>query len=173
MSRAECPNIVPTHTIEPMKGVAPLIRIQFEGTLAWVTSRQSNEFLEAINRGCGQRGRRLCRTGGRHARGSLARGGAYSAATSNVGFTAPEPLVLHSGAGHHGKAIGSNYPRSPGNAGLRSRSYRIDWERRGVSCSRCEAGRAQVVPRCKEWRSGTRRWHVGRARPGAAARARA
>jgi hypothetical protein len=93
-----------------MKEVAPLIRIQFEGTLAWVTSRLSNGFLEAISRACGQRVERLCGTRGRHALGSLARGGEYSAAASNLGFTAPEHLVLHSRAWHHEKAIGSNNP---------------------------------------------------------------
>jgi len=32
-----------------MKEVAQLIRKHFEGILAWVTSRQTNGFLEAIN----------------------------------------------------------------------------------------------------------------------------
>jgi len=35
--------------VEPIKEVAQMIRSHFEGILAWVTSRQTNGFLEAIN----------------------------------------------------------------------------------------------------------------------------
>jgi len=35
--------------VEAMKEVAQMIRNHFEGILAWVTSRQTNGFLEAIN----------------------------------------------------------------------------------------------------------------------------
>jgi transposase len=35
--------------VEPMKEVAQLIRNHFDGILAWVASRQTNGFLEAIN----------------------------------------------------------------------------------------------------------------------------
>ncbi|MFO1466423.1 MAG: transposase [Steroidobacteraceae bacterium] len=35
--------------VEPMKAVAVMIRKHFEGVLAWVETRQTNGFLEAIN----------------------------------------------------------------------------------------------------------------------------
>ena len=40
--------------VEPMKEVAAMILNHFDGVLAWVTSRQTNGFLEAIN-GCSRR----------------------------------------------------------------------------------------------------------------------
>jgi transposase len=43
-----CTNVLRSK-VEPMKEVAQLIRKHFEGILAWVTSRQTNGFLEAIN----------------------------------------------------------------------------------------------------------------------------
>ncbi|MCU1316902.1 MAG: transposase [Candidatus Acidoferrum typicum] len=43
-----CTN-VPRSKVEPMKEVASMILNHFEGVLAWVTSRQTNGFLEAIN----------------------------------------------------------------------------------------------------------------------------
>jgi transposase len=43
-----CTN-VPRSKVEPMKEVASMIPNHFEGVLAWVTSRQTNGFLEAIN----------------------------------------------------------------------------------------------------------------------------
>jgi len=47
--RQWCTNVLRSK-VEPMKEVAALIRKHFEGILAWVTSRQTNNgFLEAIN----------------------------------------------------------------------------------------------------------------------------
>jgi len=46
--RQWCTNVLRSK-VEPMKEVAQLIRKHFEGILAWVTSRQTNGFLEAIN----------------------------------------------------------------------------------------------------------------------------
>jgi transposase len=43
-----CTNVLRSK-VEPMKEVARLIRKHFDGILAWVTSRQTNGFLEAIN----------------------------------------------------------------------------------------------------------------------------
>ncbi len=43
-----CTNVLRSK-VEAMKDVAQMIRNHFEGILAWVTSRQTNGFLEAIN----------------------------------------------------------------------------------------------------------------------------
>ena len=43
-----CSNVLRSK-VEPMTEVAQMIRTQFEGILAWVTSRQTNGFLETIN----------------------------------------------------------------------------------------------------------------------------
>jgi transposase len=43
-----CTNVL-CSKVAPMKEVAEMIRNHFEGILAWVTSRQTNGFLEAIN----------------------------------------------------------------------------------------------------------------------------
>lgn len=43
-----CTNVLRSK-VEPMKKVAQMIRNHFEGILAWVSSRQTNGFLEAIN----------------------------------------------------------------------------------------------------------------------------
>jgi transposase len=43
-----CTNVLRSK-VEPMKEVAEMIRNHFDGILAWVTSRQTNGFLEAIN----------------------------------------------------------------------------------------------------------------------------
>ena len=43
-----CTNVMRSK-VEPMKEVAAMIRNHFEGILAWVTTRQTNGFLEAIN----------------------------------------------------------------------------------------------------------------------------
>ena len=43
-----CTNVLRSK-VAPMKEVAQMIRNHFEGILAWVTSRQTNGFLEAIN----------------------------------------------------------------------------------------------------------------------------
>jgi transposase len=48
MLRPWCTNVLRSK-VEPMKEVAQLIRKHFEGILAWVTTRQTNGFLEAIN----------------------------------------------------------------------------------------------------------------------------
>jgi transposase len=50
--------------VEPMKQVAELIRNHFEGILAWVITRQTNGFLEAIN-GLFQAAKRKARGYGR------------------------------------------------------------------------------------------------------------
>lgn len=50
--------------VEPMKKVAEMIRNHFEGILSWVTSRQTNGFLEAIN-GLFQAAKRKARGYGR------------------------------------------------------------------------------------------------------------
>jgi len=50
--------------VEPMKDVASMILNHFEGVLAWVTSRQTNGFLEAIN-GLFQAAKRKARGYGR------------------------------------------------------------------------------------------------------------
>jgi transposase len=43
-----CTNVLRSK-VDPMRDVAEMIRNHFEGVLAWVTSRQTNGFLEAIN----------------------------------------------------------------------------------------------------------------------------
>jgi transposase len=43
-----CTNVMRSK-VDPMREVAEMIRNHFEGVLAWVTSRQTNGFLEAIN----------------------------------------------------------------------------------------------------------------------------
>lgn len=43
-----CSNVLRSK-VDPMRDVAYMIRDRFEGVLAWVTSRQTNGFLEAIN----------------------------------------------------------------------------------------------------------------------------
>ena len=43
-----CSNILRSK-VEPMKEVAQMIRNHFDGILAWVNSRQTNGFLEAVN----------------------------------------------------------------------------------------------------------------------------
>lgn len=43
-----CANVMRSK-VEPMKAVAQMVRSHFEGILQWVTSRQTNGFLEAIN----------------------------------------------------------------------------------------------------------------------------
>jgi transposase len=43
-----CRNVL-SSKIEPMKEVANMIREHFDGVIAWVYSRQTNGFLEAIN----------------------------------------------------------------------------------------------------------------------------
>jgi transposase len=45
---AWCTNVLRSKG-EPMKKVAEMIRSHFDGVLAWVHSRQTNGFLEAIN----------------------------------------------------------------------------------------------------------------------------
>jgi hypothetical protein len=45
---AWCTNVLRSK-VEPMKKVAEMIRSHFDGILAWVHSRQTNGFLEAIN----------------------------------------------------------------------------------------------------------------------------
>ena len=45
---AWCTNLLRSK-VEPMKNVAEMIRSHFDGILAWVHSRQTNGFLEAIN----------------------------------------------------------------------------------------------------------------------------
>ncbi len=50
--------------VEPMKKVSEMIRNHFEGILSWVTSRQTNGFLEAIN-GLFQAAKRKARGYGR------------------------------------------------------------------------------------------------------------
>ena len=46
--RQWCTNVMRSK-VEPMKEVAQMIRNRFEGVLAWVSTRQTNGFLEAIN----------------------------------------------------------------------------------------------------------------------------
>ena len=58
-----CSNVLRSK-VEPMKEVAAMIRAHLEGTLAWVTSRQTNGFLEAIN-GLFQAAKRKARGYGR------------------------------------------------------------------------------------------------------------
>jgi transposase len=58
-----CTNVLRSK-VEPMKDVAEMIRNHFEGILAWVTSRQTNGFLEAIN-GLFQAAKRKARGYGR------------------------------------------------------------------------------------------------------------
>jgi transposase len=48
MLKRWCNNVMRSK-VEPMKEVAQMIRSHFEGILAWVSSRQTNGFLEAIN----------------------------------------------------------------------------------------------------------------------------
>ena len=48
MLKQWCTNVMRSK-VEPMKEVAEMIRNHFDGILAWVTSRQTNGFLEAIN----------------------------------------------------------------------------------------------------------------------------
>jgi transposase len=43
-----CRNVL-SSKVEPMRAVARMIRDHFEGVIAWVDSRQTNGFLEAIN----------------------------------------------------------------------------------------------------------------------------
>ena len=58
-----CSNVLRSK-VEPMKEVAEMIRAHLEGILAWVTSRQTNGFLEAIN-GLFQAAKRKARGYGR------------------------------------------------------------------------------------------------------------
>ena len=58
-----CSNVLRSK-VEPMKEVAEMIRSHLEGILAWVTSRQTNGFLEAIN-GLFQAAKRKARGYGR------------------------------------------------------------------------------------------------------------
>ena len=58
-----CSNVLRSK-VEPMKAVAEMIRSHLEGILAWVTSRQTNGFLEAIN-GLFQAAKRKARGYGR------------------------------------------------------------------------------------------------------------
>jgi transposase len=58
-----CTNVMRSK-VEPMKDVAKMIRSHFEGILSWVTSRQTNGFLEAIN-GLFQAAKRKARGYGR------------------------------------------------------------------------------------------------------------
>jgi transposase len=58
-----CTNVMRSK-VEPMKEVAAMIRNHFEGILAWVTTRQTNGFLEAIN-GLFQAAKRKARGYGR------------------------------------------------------------------------------------------------------------
>jgi transposase len=43
-----CRNVL-ISKVEPMRDVARMIREHFDGVMAWVYSRQTNGFLEAIN----------------------------------------------------------------------------------------------------------------------------
>ena len=61
--RQWCTNVM-RPKVEPMKRVAAMIRKHFEGILAWVTTRQTNGFLEAIN-GLFQAAKRKARGYGR------------------------------------------------------------------------------------------------------------
>ena len=58
-----CSNVLRSK-VEPMKDVAQMVRAHLEGILAWVTSRQTNGFLEAIN-GLFQAAKRKARGYGR------------------------------------------------------------------------------------------------------------
>ncbi len=58
-----CTNVMRSK-VEPMKAVAAMIRNHFEGVLAWVDTRQTNGFLEAIN-GLFQAAKRKARGYGR------------------------------------------------------------------------------------------------------------
>ena len=58
-----CTNVMRSK-VEPMKAVASMIRKHFEGILAWVDTRQTNGFLEAIN-GLFQAAKRRARGYGR------------------------------------------------------------------------------------------------------------
>ena len=58
-----CSNVLRSK-VEPMKEVAQMVRAHLEGILAWVTSRQTNGFLEAIN-GLFQAAKRKARGYGR------------------------------------------------------------------------------------------------------------
>lgn len=58
-----CSNVLRSK-VEPMKAVALMVRAHLEGILAWVTSRQTNGFLEAIN-GLFQAAKRKARGYGR------------------------------------------------------------------------------------------------------------
>ena len=58
-----CSNVLRSK-VEPMKEVAKMVRSHLEGILAWVTSRQTNGFLEAIN-GLFQAAKRKARGYGR------------------------------------------------------------------------------------------------------------
>ena len=60
---AWCTNVLRSK-VEPMKKVAEMIRSHFDGILAWVHSRQTNGFLEAIN-GLFQAAKRKARGYGR------------------------------------------------------------------------------------------------------------
>lgn len=61
--RQWCTNVMRSK-VEPMKEVASMIRKHFEGILAWVDTRQTNGFLEAIN-GLFQAAKRKARGYGR------------------------------------------------------------------------------------------------------------
>ena len=61
-----CSNVLRSK-IDPMKEVAQMVRAHLEGILAWVTSRQTNGFLEAIN-GLFQAAKRKARGYGASAR---------------------------------------------------------------------------------------------------------
>ncbi len=61
-----CSNVLRSK-IDPMKEVAQMVRAHLEGILAWVTSRQTNGFLEAIN-GLFQTAKRKARGYGASAR---------------------------------------------------------------------------------------------------------
>ena len=61
--RQWCTNVMRSK-VEPMKEVAAMIRKHFEGILAWVDTRQTNGFLEAIN-GLFQAAKRKARGYGR------------------------------------------------------------------------------------------------------------
>jgi len=58
-----CSNVLRSK-VEPMKEVAQMIRNHLEGILAWVSSRQTNGFLEVIN-GLFQAAKRKARGYGR------------------------------------------------------------------------------------------------------------
>lgn len=63
MLKQWCTNVMRSK-VEPMKGVAQLIRRHFEGVIAWAQTRQTNGFLEALN-GLFQAAKRKARGYGR------------------------------------------------------------------------------------------------------------